>query len=384
MTTNGFQNFDQLSWARSLQTTMPDIIRDVEDASKRNFQVMALLDAAGRITTNHGGEGIQWPAKYKNHKAYGATGENTRNFTPTNLWKQGTLDYRGYEVTDSIKRREMEKNKGDAAVIKVIDQFSQRLTDSLLQELGPQFYTDGEAAGNEHFWHGFLTMAQSNGQTINLADGTVRAKDQGDKVIHAEGKYANLMFQLGQYGGEQKTDGVPWPEGLADAQFDFWTPLQVMIDSTAFGDGTNPGRDLELALRYGITHAQRNSSIEGQMTNVWLDRGLFIDLKNYNDDRQTIEVTQTGDASLIRLGFRNVLIFDGLEVSWEVACPIGHGFGINLQCLELLALTADLFEVEGPEYDIHTQSFNAVVSTLSNLKYKSPRNFCVWKKFADA
>jgi hypothetical protein len=52
--------------------------------------------------------------------------------------------------------------------------------------------------------------------------------------------------------------------------------------------------------------------------------------------------------------------------------------------MELMSLTENLFEDEGgPQYDINTQSMNAVVSTLSNIKYKSPRNFVVWKENAD-
>jgi hypothetical protein len=38
-------------------------------------------------------------------------------------------------------------------------------------------------------------------------------------------------------------------------------------------------------------------------------------------------------------------------------------------------MDSSLLRSEGPEYDIHSQSFNAVVSTLSNLKFSSPRNF---------
>jgi hypothetical protein len=299
------------------------------------------------------------------------------------LWKQAALDWRGYEVTDSIKRREMEKNKGEAAIIKVIDGFAERLRESLLQELGPQFYVDGQDTDNERFWHGFLTLAQTNGQTFNISGAGARTANQADKVFVPAGTYADLNIAPGNYGGSQSTS-APWPEATADSQYDFWSPIQVVRDSTAFGDGSNPGADLEKALRYGITHAQRNSSMDGQITNVWMDRNLFIDLKDHNDGRQTIEV-KMAPGSLVELGFRNVFMFDGVELSYETAVPVGYAFGVNLACMELMALTDNLFEDEGgPVYDINTQSLNAVVSTLSNIKYKSPRNFCVWKPFADA
>jgi len=39
---SGFQNFDRFAWARSLHTTMPKLLREVEDTAKKNFQIMAL------------------------------------------------------------------------------------------------------------------------------------------------------------------------------------------------------------------------------------------------------------------------------------------------------------------------------------------------------
>lgn len=379
MPQSGFQAFDRFAWARSLHTTMPKLLREVEDTVKKNYQIMALMESAGRISTGHGGEGIQWPVRYKLHKIAGATGENSRSFTPSAQFKTAAIDWRGYEVTDSIKRREMEKNKGEAAIIRVLDGFAERLKESLMHELGPQFYVDGEDPDSTMFWHGFKTLSRTAGQTINNDGSGARAHNTADKVFAPSAVYGNLNCALGAYGGSQHDASLPWPEGTQDSQFDFWSPLIVQRDSTAFGDGSNPGADLEKAIRYGVTHAQRNSTIDGQITNVFMDRSLFISLKDHNDGRQTIEVKQAPD-SLVSLGFRNVFKFDGIELSFENAVPAGYAFGINLQCMELLSLTDNLFEDEGgAQYDINTQSMNAVVSTLSNIKYKSPRNFVVWK-----
>jgi len=358
---------------------MPKLLREVESAVKKNYQIMALMESAGRISTGHGGEGIQWPVRYKLHKIAGATGENSRSFTPSAQFKTAAIDWRGYEVTDSIKRREMEKNKGEAAIIRVLDGFAERLKESLMHELGPQFYVDGEDPEQLMFWHGFKTLSRTAGQTMNNDGSGARNHNTADKVFMPSATYANLNCALGSYGGSQHDSALPWPEGTQDSQFDFWSPLIVQRDSTAFGNGSNPGADLEKAIRYGVTHAQRNSTIDGQITNVFMDRSLFIQLKDHNDGRQTIEVKQSPD-SLVSLGFRNVFKFDGIELSFENAVPSGYAFGINLDCIELLSLTDNLFEDEGgAQYDINTQSMNAVVSTLSNIKYKSPRNFVVWK-----
>jgi hypothetical protein len=105
----------------------------------------------------------------------------------------------------------------------------------------------------------------------------------------------------------------------------------------------------------------------------------LIDLKDFEGGRQTIEV-KMAPGSLTELGFLNVFRFDGVELSFENAVPSGYAFGVNMNAMELMALTSELFSDEGgPQYDLATQSLNAVVSTLSNIKYKSPRNFVVWK-----
>jgi hypothetical protein len=98
-----------------------------------------------------------------------------------------------------------------------------------------------------------------------------------------------------------------------------------------------------------------------------------MDLLNLIDDKERIQISS--EHSLRALGFKNVLNFDGIEVSWEAAVPAGVGYGVNYDCMELKSMDSSLLRSEGPEYDIHSQSFNAVVSTLSNLKFSSPRNF---------
>ena len=126
-------------------------------------------------------------------------------------------------------------------------------------------------------------------------------------------------------------------------------------------------------MRFSIIHAQRNSSKNGQITNVFLARDLYTSLLNLIDDKERIQISS--EHNLRALGFKNVLNFDGVEVSWESGVPNGVGYGMNYDNIELKSMDDSLLRSEGPEYDIHSQSFNAVVSTLSNLKFSSPRNF---------
>ena len=178
---------------------------------------------------------------------------------------------------------------------------------------------------------------------------------------------------LGNYGGEQES-GTGWPNGIADSEYDFWSPLIVNYTSSAFDGSANTfAAQGDEAMRFAIIHAQRNSSQKGQITNIMLGRELYMDLLNLIDDKERIQITS--EHQLRALGFKNTVNFDGIEVSWENAVPTAVGYGMNYDNIELKSMDSSLLRSEGPEYDIHSQSFNAVVSTLSNLKFSSPRNF---------
>jgi hypothetical protein len=201
--------------------------------------------------------------------------------------------------------------------------------------------------------------------TVNIATGASRPANAADVVGYPSDTYATLSTVLGNYGGENESTNPAWPHGLADTQFDFWSPIVANTSSTVFGDITE-------SLRFAIINSQRNSSVDGQITNAWIARDVYEDFLNIFDNKEQIYITS--ENSLRALGFKNTFQYDGIEVSWEAAVPTGVGYGMNLSTTSLKSMDSTLLRVEGPEYDIHTQSFNAVVSTLSNLKFKSPRN----------
>lgn len=362
--------FDFNVTARKLQTTLPEILSEVQDECTRNYQMMALINARGNQKWNCGGLGFTWKVKYRNHKIQGTNGENPRNWSQINQYQTGRLDWRGYEVTDTISKQEVRQNKGPAAMINVLDDFESNLKTSIEQELGPQFYNDGYDTEHPDYWHGLMSLYRQNGQTLT-ANNTPRARNDADKVIVPSGSYADINCALGAFSGEQHDTSVNWPEGTADTHYDFWSPLMLQWDGTGF-TGTTNGEKFKNAMRFGLTHAMRNSDKNGQLTNFWTDRGNFIDLKSYYEDKQTIEVTS--GTELYQLGFKNVIVIDGVEVSFEAAMPVGFGFGVNMAKIELRGLDEQMFTLDGPEYDIDLKLIKCAVETHTNLLIRSPRN----------
>ena len=371
-----YQGYSNTDFARSMSTTLAKHRVDLESEVLRNFQLGALLEANGRVSYNHSGRGFDWPVQYRLHTAEGNTGETPRNFTRTNLWKTAELGYRGYQVTDAIYMKEVKENSGPEGIVKVFNNLTSRLSTSLKQHFGTQYYIDGNATGNENCWHGFESMMGRNTTNDTIAiDGTgARAANQADIVVNPSDTYAGLSTVLGNYGGEQESS-VPWPHGVASLEYDFWSPLQVVFDSTAFG-GTDDTFDKgHEAIRYGLIHAQRNASgASGQVTQVMLDRELFRELKKSQAAKEEIIIDNASQGSLRSLGFKNNMIFDGVEVTFENGVPNRVGYGFNINGMELVSMTDSLLMTEGPEYDIASQSYRAVVSTLSNLVFHTPRN----------
>lgn len=375
-----YKGFNPVAFSRTAATTLAKHIRDVEESMLRNYQMGALLEAAGRVNYNNSGEGFDWPVQYRLHKVEGNTGETQRNFTRYNLWKTANMQYRGYQATDSMYFREFLSNRGEEGVVKVFDNFVERLEQSITHALATEYYIDGAATGNEQSWHGLESLFDiSDGadvQTINSSTGVGRNADAADFVGEPQGTYAGISTVLGDFGGENES-GQVWPKGIADSEYDFWSPLVVNTTCTGFNVAASAAHTWAVqgdeAMRYAIINAQRNSSKNGQITNIFLDRQLYMDLLNLVDDKERIQISS--EQSLRALGFKNVLNFDGIEVSWEAAIPSGVGYGMNYDNIELKSMDGSLLRSEGPEYDIHSQGFNAVVSTLSNLKFSSPRNF---------
>lgn len=356
-------------WARSIATTIQNFLREEEVASLRKYKVFAALEGSGNIRTNMSGRGFQWEIQYRNHTPSGNNGETPRSFARQSLWKNAELDYRGAQVTDAIYKKEMLENRSAQALINVAGRMSNRLLTSMEQYLAKEWIQDGYAAGNELRFHGLESFMGANG-TINVSTGAQRAANAADPFGSPSDTYAGLSTVLGAYGGSQKS-GV-WPNGEADPEYDFFSPVIVNHTSTYFGGSTWAANCVK-AVREAIHQTRRNDTKEDQIDMVLLDRRLFIDFLNTLDSKERVIVSRTN--GLRSYGFTDVFELDGVEVSSENSVPANTGYGLAIGNMELLCMENQLMVSEGPFYDEQTQQFRYVVSTLGNLKFKSPRNF---------
>ena len=359
-------------WARSIATTIVNHLREEEIASLRKYKFFAALEGAGQIRTNMSGRGFDWEIQYRNHTPSGNNGETPRNFSRENLWKKLELEYRGAQVTDAIYKKEMLENRSAQALVNVAGKMASRLLTSMEQYLAREWVQDGYASGNELRFHGIESFMNAT-QTINstTAGAVGRTADAADPFFYPNDTYAGLSTVLGAYGGS--ADGVSmWPNGKVDPEFDFFSPVIVNADSSYFGASTWKDNCAK-ALREALHQTRRNDTKEDQVDMVLLDRRLFIDFLNTLDAKERVIVSRTN--GLRSYGFTDVFEFDGVEVSAENSVPANTGYGLAVGNIELLCMENQLMVSEGPFYDELTQQYRYVVSTLGNLKFKSPRNF---------
>jgi hypothetical protein len=244
------------------------------------------------------------------------------------------------------------------------------------QQLAREWVVDGNATNNEERWHGIESFFGVTG-TVGITDGDQNSSaDAADLAGWPDDSYAAYNTDLGEYGGEQRS-GDYWPEGTADAEFDWWSPLIVNYTSTSF-NGTNANwfDQGEEAMRYGMIHSGRNDGEYESTTQIFLDRSLYFQFKQKQaSTKERINVDGSASTGLRSLGFGNVTMLDGVEVTFDNAVPANVGYGMNPMNCKLCNMFASLLETEGPEWDIDDGAFKALVKNRSNLRFKSPRNF---------
>jgi hypothetical protein len=362
----------QVDWARSIATTIVNHLKEEEIASLRKYKLWAMLEGNGRIKTNMAGRGFDWEIQYRNHQPHGNNGETPRNFARQNLWKRAELEWRGAQVEDAIYKREMLENRGAQALVNVGSKLSIRLINSMEQYLAKEWLVDGYDPSNSDRFHGIESFMGVDGTIDISTSATKRSANAADRFFYPSDSYAGLSTVLGSAGGSGPAAGSSWPNGNADPEFDFYSPVIVNYNSTDFG-GSSWTANCTKAVREAIHQTRRNDTKEDQIDMVLLSRRLYIDFLNALDAKERVIVSRQN--GLRSYGFTDVFELDGVEISGENSIASDVGYGLCLGCMELLCMEGQLLNSEGPFYDEVTQQFRYVVSMLGNLKFKSPRNF---------
>lgn len=353
------------AWARTAATTIRKYIKGETDATIRNRKLLAILEDRGRITYNHSGTDVQWQVAYKDAPMVGFDDSDTISFARLNRWKNAVLPWRGYSASDQITKMEEEMNKGAEALIKVMSSMAMRLMKDVKKHAGLELYVDGNASGNSKRWHGIESFFSNSGAD---PDGYIGVNND---------TYAGLSTALAGGGGTWTGN---WPTGTGDAHYDFWTPLIVDYTDTAWSATTKtwPNTCIE-SLRYGIIKGKKNAAKEEMLDLNLMNDELFRQFQDRLQIEEHINVTKGGGSSgLLKLGFDDIVNFDGVDHTFEYGVPSGVAYGWAMGMVELMSLQSDLFVPQGPDFSIESQSHRFAIMHFGNLKFESIRNFVKW------
>ncbi len=349
-------------WAGVVSTTISKYFKGAIELIMRNRKLLAILMQRGRVLYNQSGKDFTWPVRFKQVALQGYSDMQTSNFQRENRYKNPLLDWRGYRATDIMSGKEREMNKGAEALVRRYTGMADQMRQDVESQIGQDLYIDGNASGNQDRWHGLESFFGNGGAYA------------GGFVGIPSDTYAGLSTVLGTYGGAWSA--ATWPIGTGDSEYDFYSPLIVDYTDTAWTASTKTWPNTcEEALGFGLLYGQRNSSVKSdQIDLVMLDSGLFRPLKERLRLRENIMVTPSdGSSGLYKLGFTNIINFDGCDVTWEYGVPANVGYGLAMDTIELLCLLAELFQSKGPEYSIDDDSYRFALQTFSNLKFEKIR-----------
>lgn len=362
-------------WAGVANTTIRDYMRDVENDILRNRKLLALLQAKGKIVFNCAGTQMQWPVLYKRAVIKGYADMDTQSFPRRNRWKNAVLDYRGYSMAEAISKLDELKNRGPAAIVRVLETKVERMIEDFEESFSDELYIDGNASGNGKRIHGIESFLGNT--TVSTYQPIAKPSDT----------YAGLQTDLGQYGGawgqNPAANETAWPVGKGSVEYDFYSPLLVDITNAFWGtpaSGHSFWQDFcTQQLRYGILKSMKNKSEKGRLNMALLESELFREFSESVATKERI-VVQRGNSdstSLTGLGFGDVINFEGCEVTTEFGMPLLTGYGFNTNQMELRSMQDRLFVSEGPFRNEESKTTRFSIDFFGNLIHR-PRYFVKW------
>lgn len=364
-------------WARLTATTIADYVKGVEDELSTKQILMAAMKKAGNISYNHGGDTHNWAVEYREIPLTVNNGEQTITPQRQDYIKRVSVPWIGYNVADSMTKREKLVNqKGPWQLVDYFKEMTQRAMRNFTRQFQEEFYIDSSATGNSGRLGGFETMFATNG-TLTITSGAQRAANAADVVGYPNDTYAGLSTAIGTFGSwaTQSTISTAWPAGKGTLSFDYFSPVVVCYNSTAWAGAANDWASNCLkASRYTITHMQRyDKGDQKSIKLLLLDRDLYRQFLDKQDSKEHMWVNT--EYSLRALGFKDTFMQDGAEVCWEWGVPGGVGYGLNVDNMELMAMQDTLFVSRGPTFESLNNAYHVIVDFLGQIKFITPSRF---------
>ena len=361
---------------RIVTATARKYFKGASDLTKRNRLLLSEVQRRGLVEYNVSGDACYWDVEYSQPVAqtHGVSAEYI--FVAHDALKQLSTDWRGYVMTNKLHKKERLMNRGSVALVEYYLEIMPMMRKSMDAMFHGELYGDGSSDTLK--LHGLLTFLKFS--TCATTDRVAQPSTSAT--------YGGLDIELGAFSGSWSDDlgsnqpnstiSKDWPDGQGTSDYDFMAPLGVNdnastwgTDSTDFED--NAWRVIEQAVDWQVHRCGE----EGRPDVFMFSSDKFTKYKRNQEARfrNIIPHKEAND-----LGFRGTLNQDGVMMREEFDVPSGQIFGICFDKMELACMTEQLWDVDGPTYDIRTDEYLFKAGFWGNVRYQ-PKYFVLIKSF---
>lgn len=334
-------------WVGIVNSTKPKYMKGASDLTLRSRLLLALFKRKGRIEYNQSSYECRWQAEFSQPPMLAHGDGGVVDFSNHDAFRQRTLDWRGYIMTDSISMKQKEMNKGESALINLFQTKQNRITKSLRANFNAELFKSGSTAGREQCIHGLETF---------FGSGTTVA---ADRVAKPDGAYAGFDTDLANQGGTWSANlstfpnasvAKDWPDGQGDTEFDWNSPKLLNWSSNNWGTGAQTWEaNCWRVISQAITWLTLTGGEDGMPDICLLAPNLFQGYKNHEEAIRRISIPHKVANDLGFAG--NTLNQDGCAIQTEFDCPVNTGYMLNVGQQTLSSLMQELFWMEGPDKD---------------------------------
>lgn len=372
-------------WTRTLTTTIAQYMRGVEARLTARQKVMAMLKKTGNIIYNSHGTKLSWAVEYNESPLTVNNGEQVIVPMRVDRYKRPELEWAGYVVADMMTKREKLINgEGRSQLINYWKEMVKTNTRNIERQFGEEFYVDSSASGNSGRLSGIETMMAVTG-TVDLATATFasRSANAVDVCGYPDDTYAGLDTSPQAYGGSWVTSDITsaataantqWPAGKGRLSFDFFSPVICNYTSSTFSGSADTWRQQALeATRFLVVHMQRYDAGLTAVKKLFLERSLYRQFLDLQDSKEHMYVES--DYSMRAMGFEDVFMQDGVEITWEWGIPSAVGYGFNFDNIELHSMQEQLFDAREVKFESLNNSYHFIVDFMGQIKFRTPKYF---------
>lgn len=343
---------------RVLKTTISDFLREEEMNIMKNQVITAMLMDKKRIKYNCSGTDLNWPIRSARGTMLPYSDGEANQFNRVNRHQRASLPWRGYVITEAITEMEKLMNRGEEALVKYSTELAEWMKEDLEYNFNAKFYLDQTVAANAEDITGLQSVTGNGGGS----GGT------NGNFPQPTATYAGVNCTLGAYGGSA-LNGSTWPTGQFTNLYYFWAPLILSSNNSLWGASTNNWANLcTTLLRYGRVYNKNLKGQQGKLDCWIVDGTMFVQLQEATAAKERIQVERNASSSnLVKLGFQDVMNYDGVDIVYDNDCPANNAFGIHFDSLRLNCMYDQMFRSHDMD-DINTLSNKLLVGFFGNLQ----------------